>query len=291
MNTIQFVGAIELGLIYSLVALGVYLSFRTLNFPDLTVDGSFPLGAAVVSASILGGVSPVMATILAMVAGALSGLVTAFLSTRLKMLNLLAGILTMSALYSINLRIMGRPNLALLGEQTILTPFLKIEGGSIYFLIILVALIIATLTWLLKTHIGLALRSTGSNPRMGRAVGINDHAMIHIGLALSNALVALGGALFAQVYGFADVSMGVGTIIIGLAAVIIGEAIFHARAIVIILISCIVGAIIYRLVIAFALNSTELGLQTSDLNLVTAVIVAVAMVLPDVKRSLKRGVS
>ncbi len=301
MNTIQLLGAFELGLIYSLVALGVYLSFRTLNFPDLSIDGSFPLGAAVAGSGILFGLSPVVATFLAMFAGAAAGYVTAFMATRLKMLNLLAGIITMTALYSINLRIMGRPNLALLGEKTISTqltyfvtnvlglPQAAVEHVNLIALVVVIILVILALEWLLKTRLGLALRSIGSNPRMARSIGINDDRMVQTGLALSNALVALAGALFAQVYGFADVSMGVGTIIIGLAAVIIGEALFHAQNIAKALIACVMGAIIYRLSVAFALNATELGLQASDLNLVTALIVAFAMILPTIKRSLKRG--
>ena len=301
MNSIQFLGALELGLIYSLVALGVYLSFRTLNFPDLSVDGTFPLGAAVAGSAILWGVNPVMATFLAMIAGAFAGYVTAFLTTRLKILNLLAGILTMTALYSINLRVMGKPNLALLGENTIETeiahfllkvlhlPEMFADHIKIISLFLIILVVVLIFEWLLKTRFGLALRSIGSNPRMARSIGINDDAMVQIGLALSNALVALAGALFAQFHGFADISMGVGTIIIGLAAVIIGEAIFNTRNIALVLISCILGAIIYRLAISFALEATEIGLQASDLNLVTAVIVAVAMVLPTLKRSLKGG--
>ena len=299
MNTIQIFGALELGLIYSLVAAGVYLSFRTLQFPDLTVDGSFPLGASVAGACILMGINPFAATLFAMLAGAAAGYITAFMATRLKMLNLLAGILTMTALYSINLRIMGRPNLALLGEKTLISEinnWIKLPQlenfTDIRTFIVLVLITIAFvifLEWFLKTRIGLALRAIGSNARMGRSIGINDHLMIQLGLAISNALVALAGALFAQVYGFADVSMGVGTIIIGLAAVIIGEAIFHPQNIAKALIACVIGAIIYRLAIAAALNGSELGLQASDLNLVTAVIVGIAMVLPTLRRSLTKG--
>lgn len=301
MNSIQFLGALELGLIYSLVALGVYLSFRTLNFSDLSVDGTFPLGAAVAGSGILFGMNPFLATLLAMLAGAFAGYITAFLTTRLKILNLLAGILTMTALYSINLRVMGKPNLALLGENTIETevahfllkvihlPEIFSDHIKIISLFLIVVVVVLVFEWLLKTRFGLALRSIGSNPRMARSIGINDDAMVQVGLALSNALVALAGALFAQFHGFADISMGVGTIIIGLAAVIIGEAIFATRNIALALVSCIIGAIIYRLAISFALEATEIGLQASDLNLVTAVIVAVAMVLPTLKRSLKGG--
>ncbi len=291
MNWIQFTGSVELGLIYSLVALGVYISFRTLQFPDLTVDGSFPLGAAVCASLITVGVHPGTATLVAIFAGAFSGLVTAWLSTHLKMLNLLAGILTMTALYSLNLRIMGRPNIALLGERTILTEWFSSTSCfvSTHFLpLFLVTFIFGGLLYsFLNTRLGLAVRATGSNPRMGRAQGINDHKMIWLGLSISNGLVALAGALFAQVHGFADVTMGVGTIIIGLAAVIIGEAILPTRTIFKALLACVIGAILYRLVIASALNVGDFGLQASDLNLVTAVLVACAMLLPSIKRRVK----
>lgn len=291
-----------MGLIYSLVAVGVYISFRTLQFPDLTVDGSFPLGAAVSGACILNGMDPFLSTLLAMVAGAFAGYLTAFMATRLKMLNLLAGILTMTALYSINLRIMGMPNLSLNGENTIITKmhalitkmhallplphfqdFPDIRMFSILLLLTILGVIL--MEWLLKTRIGLAIRATGSNARMGRSIGINDNTMIQLGLAISNALVALAGALFAQVHGFADVSMGVATIIIGLAAVIIGEAVFQPQNVGKALIACVIGAMIYRIAIAFALNTSEFGLQASDLNLVTALIVAIAMISPMLKRS------
>lgn len=291
MNWIQFTGAVELGFIYSLVALGVYLSFRTLQFPDLTVDGSFPLGAAVCASLITLGVHPGLATLAAIFAGALAGWVTAWLSTHLRMLNLLAGILTMTALYSINLRIMGRPNIALLGEKTILTEWFANTSQlvSSHFVPLFLATLLfgAALYCFLNTRLGLAVRATGSNPRMGRAQGINDTKMIWLGLSVSNALVALAGALFAQVHGFADVTMGVGTIIIGLAAVIIGEALLPTRTILQVLIACVFGAILYRLVIAAALNVGDFGLQASDLNLVTAVLVASAMFLPSLKRRVK----
>lgn len=286
MNIIQFTGAIELGLIYSLVAIGVYLSFRTLQFPDLTVDGSFPLGAAVAAALITSGVHPGIATLAAIFAGALSGAITAWLSTHLKMLNLLAGILTMTALYSVNLRIMERPNIALLGEKTLLTEWF---GNSVpYIPLFIIALIFALIVYsFLGTRLGLALRAIGSNSKMGRAQGIDDKKMICLGLSVSNALVALAGALFAQVHGFADVSLGVGTIITGLAAVIIGEALLPTRTVLQAIIACIIGAIIYRLVISLALNIGDFGLQASDLNLVTATLVALAMLLPSLKSKLR----
>lgn len=301
MNAIQFFGALELGLIYSLVALGVYLTFRTLNFPDMTVDGSFPLGAGVAGSAILMGVSPVLATCLAMLAGGVAGYVTALLATRLRILNLLAGILSMTALYSINLRIMGRPNLSLLGENTIFSqlhyiatqvlnlPTYALTYLNLSALVVVVTLVVLFFEWFLKTRLGLSLRSIGANPRMGSSIGINNDKIIQTGLSLSNALVALAGALCAQIYGFADINMGIGTIVSGLGAVIIGEALFHTRSIAWALIACIVGASVYRLVIAFALYASEIGLQASDLSLVTAVIVTIAMVLPNLKRSIKKG--
>jgi len=286
LNWIQFIGAVELGLIYSLVVIGVYLSFRTLQFPDLTVDGSFPLGAAVVATLITSGVNPYTATLVAILAGTCAGIVTAWLSTHLRMLNLLAGILSMMALYSVNLRIMGRPNIALLGEKTLLSGWLGFFPNylSLGFITIAVA---SAIHWFLSTRLGLAVRAIGSNPKMGRAQGINDHRMIMIGLSISNALVALSGALFAQVHGFADVTMGFGTIIIGLAAVIVGEAFFPTRTIFQAIAACMLGGIIYFLLRAMALNVGFL--QASDLNLVTAVLVATAMLLPNLKSKVRKG--
>jgi len=284
LNLIELVGAVELGLIFSLVAIGVYLSFRVLQFPDMTVDGSFPLGGAVCATLIVAGVHPLFATLAAMLAGSMAGFLTAWLATHLKMLNLLAGILTMTALYSINIRIMGKPNVALLGEPTLFNqslaafPVYLPLGLGIFAVIMLVFRF-------LSSRLGLAIRATGSNPRMGRAQGINDHKMIWLGLSISNALVALAGALFAQIHGFADVTMGVGTIIIGLAAVIVGEALFKTRTVLPALFACLFGAVIYRLIVAKALN---LGGQASDLNLITAALVALAMLLPNLKSALKK---
>lgn len=293
MNSIQFIGALEIGLIYGYVALGIYLSLRVLDFPDLGVDGTFPLGAATCASLMVGGVHPLYATIAAMMVGAAAGYVTAWLSTHLRFLNLLAGILVMTALYSVNLRIMGRPNIPLLGETTLFEAFclpLKMCLGP-YWRILPIAALLGLLTYVLniflKTDIGLALRATGNNAKMARAQGICDKRMIGLGLALANAFVALGGALFTQVSGYADVTMGVGTIIIGLAAVIIGEAVLFSRRISYALLACILGAILYRFLIATALNIGASFLQASDLNLVTAILVGVAMLLPDIKRQLR----
>jgi len=292
-SLIAFLGAIESGLLFGLVALGVFLSFRILDFPDLTVDGSLPLGAAVCATLIVNGFNPFLATFLAIFAGAAAGLVTAWLNLRLKILHLLASILTMIALYSINLRIMGRPNLPLLGEETVFTPF---EGLGIpyYWTQLLVFLVVALVVKLLldrflNSETGLAIRATGANPRMARAQGINTSAMTLLGMAISNGLVALAGALFAQIQGGADVSMGVGVIVVGLAAVILGEAILSTRTILLATLGCIVGSILYRLVVALALNADFLGLQAQDLKLVTALLVVMAMTLPGARsRWLKR---
>ena len=288
MSQIALWGAVELGLVYAFVALGVYLAFRVLDFPDLTVDGTFPLGAAVTAVLIMAGFNPWLAAVVAMVAGALAGLVTAALNVRFKILNLLASILTMIALFSVNLRVMGRPNVALLSVDTMLTPFYGngLRDFMVRPLFLLVLAIVALIVvWrYLESDAGLAMRATGANARMARAQGINTDRQIYMGIALSNALVALGGALFAQTNGFADVTSGVGTIVVGLAAVIIGETLFGTRRILIALIGCVMGSIVYRIAIQLALSSDSLGLQASDLNLVTAVLVTFALVLPRLKR-------
>lgn len=290
MNIVAFSGALELGFLYGLVALGVYLSFRVLDFPDLTVDGSFPLGAAVVAALIIKGVPPLIATGFAAGAGAIAGLCTATLNVKFKILNLLASILTMIALYSINLRIMGRPNLPLLNQPTLFQPInnfiqswpepIPTFGNTI--LLATIALITKLIfDWFLQSEIGLAMRATGANPAMARSQGISTSAMILLGMAIANGLAAFAGALFAQLNGGADVGMGIGTIIFGLAAVIGGETIFSRLSIVQATIGAIVGSILYRIVIAIALQADVLGIQSQDLNLVTAVLVTIALVLPN----------
>ena len=291
MSQVALFGALEIGLVYGLVALGVFLSFRVLSFPDLTVDGSFPLGAAVAASAITGGVDPWLATLLAIVAGALAGLVTAVLNVRFHILHLLASILTMIALFSINLRIMGRPNIALLGEETVLTP---LEGLGIPGLLLrplavglIVLLSMALLAWFLQSDYGLALRATGANARMARAQGIATGVAICTGMALSNALAALAGALFAQTNGFADITIGTGTIVVGLAAVIVGETLLPARRLWLVVAACVLGSILYRIAVAFALNADLLGLEASDLNLVTAVLVGLALVLPGARNPVR----
>ncbi|PYE89051.1 ABC transporter permease [Phyllobacterium leguminum] len=288
MSQIAFWGAVELGLVFSFVAVGVYLAFRVLDFPDLTVDGTFPLGAAVTAVLILAGINAWVAAAAAMLAGAAGGLVTAALNLRFHILNLLASILTMTALFSINLRVMGRPNVALINQDTMISPFYGLGLPDYYvrplFLAVLVAIMVLLVWRFLESDMGLAMRATGANPRMARAQGVRTDRQIYLGMALSNALVALGGSLFAQTNGFADVTAGVGTIVVGLAAVIIGETLFRSRLLLIALIGCVGGSIIYRIAIQFALSSDFIGLQASDLNLVTAVLVTIALVLPRLRR-------
>lgn len=295
MSLFSLLGAIEIGLIFALVALGVYISFRLLRFPDLTVDGSFPLGGAVCAVMIVAGFNPWIATLGATLAGAAAGLVTGWLNVKLKIMDLLASILMMTALYSINLRVMNGPNVPLIAEPSLFTQ-LQPDSMADYVLRPLVLLVIVVLAkllldWFFATERGLAIRATGSNARMARAQGINTGAMVLLGMAISNALVGLAGALFVQTQGGADISMGIGTIVIGLAAVIVGESILPSRRIIWATLAVVLGAIVYRFFIAAALNSDFIGLKAQDLNLITAVLVTLALVLPQLKRKLNARVS
>ena len=291
MSLYAFLGTLEIGLIYGLVAIGVYLTFRILDFPDLTVDGSFTLGAAVTATLIVTGFNPYLSTLLGTLAAATAGLVTAWLNLRFNILHLLASILTMTALYTINLRVMGKPNVALIMEPTVLTPFESLGIPAMYMKVIFVGFcaIIAGLlvAWFLYTQYGLAMRAVGSNKRMAQANGIVVNEKVYVGLALSNGLVGLAGALFAQTNGFADSTMGIGTIVVGLAAVIIGESLFGSRSLLIIVMSCILGSILYRLAVSMALNSDFLGFQASDLNLITAVLVTLSLIFPKLRSEWK----
>ena len=292
MTLFSFLGAIEIGLIFALVALGVFISFRLLRFPDLTVDGSFPLGGAVCAVLITSGYSPLVASIGATLAGAAAGLVTGWLNVKLKIMDLLASILMMIALYSVNLRIMGGPNIPLINDPTLFNQ-LQPSGMEDYVfrpLLLAVIVILAKLAmdWFFLTERGLAIRATGTNARMARAQGINTGGMILLGMAVSNGLVGLAGALFAQTQGGADSSMGIGTIVIGLAAVIVGESILPSRKLVLATLAVVIGAIVYRFFIALALNSDFIGLKAQDLNLVTALLVTIALVIPQLKRKLAK---
>ncbi len=295
MSLFSMMGALEIGLIFSLVALGVLISFRILNFPDLTVDGSFALGGAVAATLIAGGTNPFAATVAAMAAGALAGFITGWLNVRLKIMDLLASILMMIALYSMNLRVMGAPNVPLITSPTVFTMLLPDNVSWLpdyvtrpLLLLGVVIVVKLGLDYFFLSQQGLAMRSTGSNPRMARSQGIRTGNMILLGMAISNALCGLAGALFAQSQGGADISMGIGTIVIGLAAVIIGESILPSRRLMVATLAVVIGAVLYRFFIALALNADFVGLKAQDLNLVTAVLVTIALVIPLAKQRFRK---
>lgn len=291
------VHAAEQGFAYGVAALGVFITFRVLRFPDLTVDGSFVTGAAIASSLLTStGIDPFLALAIAFGAGCVAGAVTGLLHTRLGIADLLAGVLSMIMLYSINLRIMGRPSISLLRVTTLsdlveraLSPL-----GVTAILVVLGGLTLAVkfaLDAFFRTEFGLALRATGDNEAMIVAQGVNTKTMKVFGLALSNGLVALSGALVAQYSGFADVGMGVGTIVTGLAAVIIGGSLIRSRRIGWMTTSVLVGSLIYRVAVMFALRYGYLvGFQASDLKLVTSLLVIVALVVPTLRERLERKV-
>jgi putative ABC transport system permease protein len=288
------IGAVEQGLLYGIMVVGVFLTFRVLDFPDLTVDGSLPLGAAVSAVAITHGIHPLAALALAMIAGFMAGMVTALLNTKLKILHLLASILTMIALYSINIRIMDGPNVSLLGARTVLDllPEAGLTGYATAVVLygILAAGVTGFVIWFLHTELGLAVLATGNNPRMITAQGVNTHTIILLGVGLSNALVALSGALVAQNQGAADVNMGVGTIIAGLASVIVGETVFGRGGVARGCIAALLGSILYRVAIALALGFKwgAFAFTPSDLNLITALLVVVALMTPFIKKRWSR---
>ncbi|MDD4343807.1 MAG: ABC transporter permease [Eubacteriales bacterium] len=283
MSFAAFMGAIELGMIYSILALGVFLSFRTLNTPDLTVDGSIVTGAAASAMICSIGGNPLIALLVAFILGSLAGVVTALLNTKLKIQPLLSGILVMLGIYSINLRIMGnRSNIALTKNETIYKmakDFLPSSYSSLIVGTFLLILISILMFFFLKTRLGFALRATGDNEDMVRASGINSDHMKIMGLSLSNGLVGLSGGMLAQYQSYADIGMGVGMVVIGLASVIIGEAVFGAKSLFKRLIAVGMGAILYRLIIAIALN---FGMPANDLKLVSAIIVTFALALGNI---------
>ncbi|MCM2532045.1 ABC transporter permease [Neobacillus pocheonensis] len=298
-------GSFEAGIIYAIMALGVYLSFRILDFPDLTVDGSFVTGAAISSVMIASGVNPFLATAMALIAGFAAGCLTGIIHTFGKINNLLSGILMMIALYSINLRIMGKSNIPLLNTDTAFTKISSIfektgidsflnkmltavglgdslpETWGILISMVIITFLIKWVTdWFLQTEIGLAVRATGDNKRMIRSLSANTNLLVVLGLGLSNALVAFSGALIAQQGGFADVGMGIGMIIIGLASVIIGEALFGTKTIARTTLAVIGGSIIYRIVVTLALRIEFFS--PGDVKLITAIIVLIALTAPKI---------
>ena len=298
-------GALTIGLILALLALGVLVSFRIFGMPDITADGSITLGAAVTAVLCAKGTNPLLATAIGTASGALAGALTGILHTKFKINALLAGILVMTALYSVNLRVMGRSNVPLMqyttlgtwgedfgkrvfGEQG--TMILGWRVGSSELALMIGALLIASLTALalfafFRTHLGTAMRATGDNPQMIRALGANVESHIILGLALSNGLIALGGSLLAQYQGFADAQMGIGMIVWGLASVIIGEALTGSRSLGLTLVGAIMGSVLFRLLVAVALRW---GLNPNDLKLITALFVFAALVLPGLLSRFRR---
>ena len=280
MTMTALLGAIELGTIYAILALGVFISFRTLNMPDLTVDGSIVTGMATSAVLCVAGVNPYIALVGAFAAGACAGILTGFLHTKLKIQAILAGILVMLASYSINLRIMGKtPNIPLTKSDTIYKmadQIMPSKYSGIILGIIILVVIIALLYMFLQTRIGFVFRATGDNEDMVRAAGVSGDTMKLLGLALSNGLVGLAGGMLAQNQAFADINSGTGMMVIGLASVILGEVVFGMSTLLRRLIAASLGAILYRIIISQALY---IGMESSDLKLVSAIIVAMALYL------------
>lgn len=283
------ISAIGQGLIWATLGFGLFLTFRILDFPDMTVEGTFPLGAATAVTLISSGVSPIIATIGAALVGSLAGLVTGVLYTKGKIPILLAGILTMTAAYSVNLRIMGQANRSLLGKNSLFSyDFLHVLPRN--FPVIVIGLIVIVLLTIclarfLKTELGQSFIVTGDNPKMARSLGINTDNMTILGLMIANGLIGLGGALVAQNNGFADVNMGVGTIVVALASIIIGEVVFtDTLTLTERLITIIIGSIFYRFVLVVVLY---IGFNADDLKLVSAIILGLALMLPGIRAKLR----
>ncbi|MBI0107938.1 ABC transporter permease [Lactobacillus sp. W8089] len=282
------VSAIGQGLLWALLGLGLYLTFRILNFADMTVEGTFPLGAATAVTAITHGVSPLMATFLAFGAGVLAGVITGLLYTKGKIPSLLAGILVMTAAYSINLRIMGKSNISLLGKATLFNnQFLQSLPqyfDSVLIGIVVIVIVTVILIFGLDTEWGQAFIATGDNPQMAKALGIHTDNMIIMGLAISNGLVGVCGALVAQSNGYADINMGIGTIVIALASIIIGEVVFGELTLNQRLTAVTLGSIIYRLLLLAVL---QLGFNANDLNLLSSLVLAACMMLPQLEKHLR----
>jgi len=296
------IGSITIGLILALLALGIFISFRIFNFADITAEGSITLGASLSAALIVTGTSPLVATLVAFGGGFLAGTLTGVIHTRFNINGLLAGILVMTSLYSINLHIMGKSNVPMISEKTLFSGFESVQSSGndtlnllgwevaskdvyvLLFILLLVAVTGLFLFLFLKTHLGTAMRATGNNPQMIRALGTDTRLMIILGLALSNGLIALSGSLLAQFQGFADVQMGIGMLVWGLASVIIGEAIIGEKSIGFLITGAIMGSVIFRLLVAVALRW---GMNPNDLKLITALFVFIALILPGLMKKIK----
>lgn len=278
----MLLGTLEQSFIFAIMVLGVYLSYKILDFPDMTVDGSFPLGGAVASAILIKGGNPILALVVATICGAIAGLITGMIHVKLKVTNLLAGIIVMTGLYSVNLRIMGKANIPLFSVKHLF------NGNMIPIVTLVILLILAKITidYLLKTKFGFALKALGDNETLVISLGIDEKKLKIYGLMIANSFVALSGAILAQYQGFADVGMGTGTIITGLASIIIGEAIFKKRSFISMSMTVILGTIIYRTIIAMSL---KLGMNASDLKLITSILVVGIIFLKEKKSLLGRG--
>ncbi len=285
-------GGATLGIIWAIMALGLYLTYRVLNYADLTVDGSLTLGGAISAVCVASGVQPIIAILIATIGGMLAGSVTGFLHTKFKIPDLLAGILTQFGLYSINLRIMGKANFGLLNQTTLFSQIKALGvpskwAGFLVGIVFAIVLIIVVYCFF-GTEIGCALRATGNNPNMVRAMGSNTKTYIVLGLVVGNGLVAMSGALLAQYQGYADINMGVGTIVIGLAAIMIGEVLYSKRTYIHRLTGVVIGSVVYRIIIAFVLRisltaNLIIKITADDMKLITAIIVVIALVAPGIK--------
>ncbi|MBQ8603229.1 MAG: ABC transporter permease [Oscillospiraceae bacterium] len=276
-------GAVSLGLLWSVMALGVYLTFRVLDYADMTVDGSIVTGAAIAAKLLVSGVNPVLATMAAFFGGMAAGVVTGLLHTKLKIPAILSGILSQIGLYSINIKIMGKPNTTLLKVETIFSMFTQSKQAVLICGGITAVAFVVLLYMFLSTSMGSALRATGNNEKMANAMGINIDSMKILGLALGNGLVAFSGALIAQSQGYADMGMGQGSIVIGLASVIIGEVLYHRTSMLGKLSAVLIGAVTYRIIIALVI---DMGMDPLDLKLFTAITVTVALSMPRIKNYL-----
>ena len=275
------------GLIYAILALGVYITFRILNFADMTAEGSLTLGGSTCAILISNGVDPISSVLISSAVGAIAGLATALLHTTLKMQEILAGILTMISLYSINLRIMGKANVSLIGKNTIFKMAGNTQISSFLVGLVICSLLLFGLTWFFKTQVGLAIRATGDNEQMMRAQGANTNLKKSLALMISNSICAISGALISQSQGYSDVNMGTGTIVIALASIVIGEALLQKDSFIVKLVSVVFGSICYRFIIFLVLT---LGMNPSDLKLFTAILAAILLSLPNIKKVIKRGV-
>lgn len=300
------IGSFTIGLILALLALGIFISFRIFNFPDITAEGSFTVGAATAAALIVIGMNPLLASLIAFFAGMAAGAITGFIHTRFKINPLLAGILVMTALYSINLHVMGKSNIPLLNSTTVFTWIenfsARVSGEDartmligwevsvedlwlLGFCLIAIVLLCIAVWWFFKTNIGTAMRATGDNSQMIRALGVNTKVMIILGIAISNGFIALAGAMLAQYQGFADVQMGIGMMVWGLASVIIGEAIINDNSLILLISGAVVGSVLFRLLVAIALRW---GLNPNDLKIITAIFVFIALILPTLLKNKKK---